>query len=622
MKIRLRHFLWLVLLCVGFAQAAVEWEVRIRGMTTFTENALMAELGIPEEFGVLDEQRRDFLMKIARNSLENYYYSEGFFSSKISLQSTSRPDSSWLYVFDVFEGEKYRFRNTSIIMIEDGIQLMESSTMRTAKQEPFQFSHISDDLLEVRNLYRMNGYLHVRVDHEERVDSNERIVDVIYQIDPGHQVRMGSLHTLITRSSQRGLPKLGLTDTTWFANLWESKPGQTIDGTYLNDFRTKLLSTQVFTQLQILDSLRQDQSGMSDISIKGQERIPGETRLGASFEQTYGFGFSAETKHRNLFGTFHEGSLRTMVAQNRQETSIGYANPLFLGTSIRLIPTAIRLDGRLLFSQEKLDPPKAFPDSLTQRYDVASQVDLSFGITSRIRSRSSAELRYIKKPMSQQFRIKMETGLSFNYTDDIFEPTQGMRVSPTVGVGRAVHSYSGITPSLGAPYPYFEVQNALYLPIYGPLYAALAYDYGRFLSEASEEDARSFFQGGSRSVRGYPFQSIYPSRTLAPVPPDTAPSILIGLTPRYHHFSGELRLNLPTKALKAFQLVSFLDLARVIDGGTGYHRGQEMGIGGGLRYRWQVLTLRLDYTLKKNFERMELEPFNSSRITFDLSQAI
>lgn len=613
-------FLFLILGILFTIASADEdrYTLAFEGNKAFSVSTLEAQTGIPEEFGLIDAPRREFLARIGRNNLEEFYYTEGYFSIHIGLELKEGADSSITYLYTISEGVQYKFRKVELEYPMDAMQLLESSMLNTTGEAYFDFDDIAEDLQMIRTLYRRNGYLHLRVDHREIVDSIAKAVDVTYSINPGNQVKMGGLRARATRGGRKDLAQRGLTDTIWFAKQWEIDSGQTIDGTYLSDFRTKLLGTQIFSQLTVDDTLRTDGSGLSDITIRATERIPGDSKIGTFFEQTYGFGFSGETRHRNLFGSFHEGSLQASIAQNRQEAIIGYANPLLFGTAIRMIPTAIRLDSRQIFSHEKLPLPQ-YPDSIEERYDAATQLDLTFGISAHVRSRSGAEVRYINKVVSKLIRFKTETGLIFDFTDDPFDPLQGIRVSPTIGIGRMLRPDS---LAFGAPYPFIEIQNAFYLKIYGPLSVAVAYDYGKFLSESSEEDARAFYQGGSRSVRGYRFRSILPYRELPPVAPDTDLIVDPGLTPRYHRLSQELRLRIPWKPMQDFQIVEFVDWARVEDEQNIYKASEEMAVGGGIRYRWKVLTLRLDYTWKKTFHNAGPEPFDRSRITFDLSQAI
>jgi len=608
-------FLWM---CLGISLSyAGIWEVHFEGNQAFSDDLLIAQIGIPDEFGQMETVRREFVMRVARNSLEDFYYTQGYFSSVIELQVKTSGDSLTQYWFKIKDGVQYSFKGADLKFPPTARQLVETQTLVTQPGKPFRFDDILEDLAMIRTLYRRNGYLHLRVDHTETVDTTTHSVQVDFSIDPGHQVRMGNLKIRAFRSQGKEQNAQGLTDSTWLASLWETEHGQTIDGTYLTDFRSKLLGTQLFTQFVVEDTLNNDSTGLSDITIQATERIPGSTTLGAFFEQSYGFGFTGETRHRNLFGSFHEGSFSTMIAQHKQEAVLGYANPLFLGTAVHWIPTAIRFDNRIILSHEKLPLPTN-PDSLVERYDAASQGALTFGLNSNIKSHTTVELRYIDKIVSRQLRMKGETGLLFNYTDNPVEPVSGWKISPTFGIGRSLLPTNDDKFHFSPAYPYVQIQSAIYLQIFGPLYGAIAYDFGHYFSEATDEDALAFYQGGSRSVRGYAFRSIFP-RQVTITNGDTVVSA--GLTPTYHRVSEELRLNLPGQSLRNFQVVQFLDWARVQDANSAYTRGQEMALGMGLRYHWQVLTLRLDYTFKKQFEDFGLEPYKFSRVTFDLSQA-
>jgi len=68
--------------------------------------------------------------------------------------------------------------------------------------------------------------------------------------------------------------------------------------------------------------------------------------------------------------------------------------------------------------------------------------------------------------------------------------------------------------------------------------------------------------------------------------------------------------------------VQFTDWARITDSNDAYETAQEMSMGLGLRYKWQFLTIRLDYALKTSFNDFKLDRFKLSHLVFDLSQAI
>lgn len=631
----LQRLYFLGLLFLGFlntAQAAESqlsrWTISFHGNKAFSENQLESQLELPEEFDLLKPERRDFIMKLAKGNLESFYLSNGYFNSRIDLRINQHQQADTLrqlYIFKIAEGERFHFRNALIQLAPNARTLVQEDALRTSHGQPYDPADISEDLQTIRAQYRRNGYLHVRVDHLEIIDTIARAVDIEIAVDPGAQVKMGRFHSQTFRSGRQqgndSIPQEGLSDTSWLNQLWEQSEGQVIDGKYYSDFRSKLFSTQLFNQVRLEDTLRTDGSGLSDITLTVTERIPGETRYGAFYEQTYGFGVSTSSRHTNLSGAFNEGSVSAMIAQNRQELIFGYANPLLFGTAISFIPTAIRFDDRLFFDHEKLPAPTN-SDSLVERWEVENRGDLTFGLVRNIRARNTYDIRYVRKQNDNLYTLKGEIGLDIDFTDNSYDPTLGLRLSPTVGVGGKLENNATTGIGVGNTYRYTDLGTNLYLPVWGPLYAAFSANYGRMFDEATEDDAQVFYQGGGRSVRGYRFRSIYPSKTIPATEAGEDDAVIAGLSPQYYRLNQELRLNGPWKPLRSFQLVQFIDWARVKDSDPSFSVAEEMAFGMGLRWKWQFLTVRFDYTLQKEFRSLAPEPASISRVSFDLSQAI
>jgi outer membrane protein assembly factor BamA len=431
---------------------------------------------------------------------------------------------------------------------------------------------------------------------------------------------MGNIITttqrVINKNERKQTPEEGLTDTSWLSSLWRIPKGEIIDGNQYFNFKSKLYSTQLFTQVKLNDSLRED--GLSDVHLDVIERVPGEARYGFFFEEIYGFGAQASAKHRNFFGKLHEFSTSAQIAQHKQEASIGYANPLLFGTSFSFIPTAIRFEDRLTLNHEKINPP-AYPDSLEERYEVINRGDLTFGLTTRIRFRSTLDTRYVNKNDSSLFKLKGEIALTFDYTNDYFNPTRGVRFAPTFGAGTNWKADIQNLTMVGDPYTYGEMTVNLYHPLFWTFNGAVSGSVGKFFAKAIEDDARIFYQGGTRSVRGYRFRSIFASNESTDENGDKI--INTGLTPLYYRFNEEIRWTFPWKSWQRWQIVQFYDWTLVTDHEKDlYEERESESLGAGVRYRWQFLTFRLDYAFKKDLSNWNPEKFGWGRFAFDLSQ--
>ena len=628
----MKRFILLLIsfLCYTWANPSPpnRYSISIYGETVYSEDFLRVQLDLPEEFTHLKPDRRDFIIKLAKGNLETFYQSNGYFNSKVQLKMSHQYLGDTLaqhYVFTIHEGEKFRFHKIKLTLPPDALNLVDESELETPSDQFYNPSIISDDIQTIRTLYRRNGFLHVSVDHIERIDTTAHQVDVQFFIDPKAQVKMGKFQSIAFRSGRSSVTDSGLTpglsDTEWLNELWTIPEGQVIDGKYYSDFRSKLFSTQLFSQVRLEDTLRPDQSGLSNITLTVMERVPGETRYGAFYEETYGFGVSSFSRHKNLYGAFNEGSFSVMIAQNRQELMIGYANPLLFGTAVSFIPTAIRFDDRIYFDHEIIPAPTN-ADSLVERYSIENRGDLTFGLARNIRVRNTYDASYIRKESNNLFKLKGEVGLDFDFTDNSYDPTLGLRFAPTVGVGGKLEASEATAIAVGNVYTYTNLASALYLPIFKNLLSAVGLSYGKVYDQATEDDAQLFYQGGGRSVRGFRFRSIYPKK-ITPSPIEGEPDVIsAGLSPEYLRINQEFRVILPWKPLRNFQVVEFMDWTRIQDASAEYQPNESMGVGMGLRYKWQFLTIRLDYTLQKEFQTIDPEPFSFSRITFDLSQAI
>lgn len=598
------------------------WYVELSGNKAFSNYQLEEQLDIPEEFGQMDTTKQDFLMRLSIENIKALYYSRGYYSLDVALDIRREIISENVvrrgYFINVRDGERYKFSGVKLIVPDTNKVEINTQDLSISKENFYNQEDISDDLQEIQAAYRKEGYLHVHISSIEMLDTARKKIYVEITIEPGAKVLMGNMVSSSQRTTDKSRTQnteAGLTDTAWLSGLWRINQGEIIDGNQYNSFKSKLFSTQLFTQVKMSDTLRED--GLSDVYLNVTERVPGETRYGFFYEEIYGFGAQAYARHKNFFGRFHEFSSSVQLAQHKQEASIGYANPLLFGTSFSFIPTAIRFEDRLTLNHEKINPP-AYPDSIEERYEIINRGDLTFGITSHIRFRGTLDTRYVSKNSAKMLKLKAETAFTFDYTDDYFNPTKGVRVAPTVGAGT---NWDGDLTSFNMienPYTYGELTTNVYFPLIWTFYGALSGSMGKFFAKAIEDDARVFYQGGSRSVRGYRFRSIYASYESLDEEGETV--INTGLTPTYFRFNEELRWALPWKGWRHWQIVQFYDWAKVTDDDKIYKSDRDESLGLGVRYRWQFLTFRLDYAFKKNLTDWSAEGFAWGRFAFDLSQ--
>ncbi len=633
-----------VILFAVFASAGVSpWKLQINGAKIYSEKFLTEQLDLPTEMDLISPERRNFIIKLAKVNLDDFYQNNGYFSENISLSVREEKVDSILvenYVFNVYEGERYKFGWAEIEFTEGSDTLIKVEDLSVPKGGFYDPENINNDQKSIRDVYLKNGYLHITIEHREYIDTVEKQVNVRYFTDPNIQVRMGNFRSVIFRSGLlpgQTEPEYGLSDTLWLKNLWEIPRDSIVNERYFFSFRTKLFTTQLFSQVRLEDTLQEN--GLSDITLTVYERVPGEANYRFFFEQVYGFGISLSSLHRNLFGSFHEMGVSTMLAENRQEIAFNYAHPLLFGTGVSWIPTAIRLDEKIFFNHEKLPEPTN-PDILVERWELVNRANISFGLSNRIRFRNTFDFRFLKLIKLEEddyFKVKDEIGLVFDFTDNSHDPILGLRFVPAFGAGGELknESFQKVKSmkkfaefwniSLEHGFLYTDVSSYVYVPFFKNLLSAFAFSYGNIFNKAAEDDAQTFYQGGGRTLRGYAFRSVFPYIITEKYDPKKDSIVEIkagGLSPTYYRVNEELRVIPPWNTLHNFQLVQFSDWVRIKDTDELYKTAEEMSVGLGLRYKWQFLTIRLDYAIKTTFDDFKPDRFKLSHIVFDLSQAI
>ena len=189
------------------------------------------------------------------------------------------------------------------------------------------------------------------------------------------------------------------------------------------------------------------------------------------------------------------------------------------------------------------------------------------------------------------YQITSDLGFTLDFRDEPFDPVEGWTLRTDVGWGDQFYPKD-------TTYVWVQSQAKLYQPLVWRFLSAFALEGGQFLNPTTFDAAKIFWMGGPRTVRSYGFDELRPQDTLH------------ALQPRYIRASAELRMNLPW----SFQLVGFLDGARI------WNKGQDpllwdaeqwkKAYGPGIRYRFTILSFRLDYSV------------NTGVLAFDLAQAI
>ncbi len=614
----------------------------INGNTHFNTEELQQQLNLPDEFENIKRSRQKFFVLLAKTSLEYLYKNVGYFNAKLDIKDSldDSPQKNNLHVITIKEGDQFRYSDITLNIPDTSKLLVQYSDLEVYALKKFNQEDISDDITFLTQRYRENGFLHVSVQNHMLIDTLESSLQLIYKVEPGSQVKFGTIQVTCKRSKsyrEKHSSDNGLTSPAFISSMWEKQEGEIIDNNYFDNFRAKLLGTRLFSQVILRDSLNSlDTNNLSTITVKTVEKVPGSARLRLFYEQIYGLGISGELKHKNLGGHFHEGWVSGTLAQNKKRAAIGYTNPLLFNTPIRFENELSILKDSLVYRNSKTLLRKNFvienkgklSRNLTDNIRIIGEIRLRdvieyyrkekvfTDLVTTLRDDGSTDSTYHDTTITLYYddlKIKFKTGVSFDFTDSPISPENGFKSNLSVGNGGPFDT--------SERYTYGLIESKAYKRLNQFFQLAGAIDYGHFFNGTKDEiDYSTFNQGGSRTVRGY---------SLGDIDPDYKNEIDADTTdhrPAFIRSSFELRITPPFKSLENMQIVPYYDWANVWDMGSLDNKaGSGTALGLGLRFKLQILTFRIDYTFKKYLNRpfdFSDEGWEPNRLVIDLMQAI
>ncbi len=508
----------------------------------------------------------------------------------------------------------------------------------------FRMDVFKGDLEAIKNLYIYEGFVDVKVAHELHFDSTERRVDILLLIDEGVQVFVKSIN----------LEGISLFDEESLKQYLVMKPGQSFDRrnidsdkriiTYLYDDRgyadvsVKSEYDIEKNEVNIYHRVTEGEKQYVDkIAISGLERTrevvvrrvlkvkQGDVfryaRLLESQRELYNLGIFASIRiqveasdrptHKNIRFVLTEKDAITVNFR------IGYGTKdlLRLGagfTHLNLLGRAWKgdVEGKLSFAEQRISTKMAFPRSyllpgrlnIGLYYQVLEEIgyktfSLGTYVTTHLDYGSDRfsvryDLKHIRTHYAPEDTVSTDLlhGITTTWArdrrDNPFSARRGYYISASTEM-------SGIVLPSDVDYVRPTGQFRFYRPLWRLVIgAALRAGIVREIGPTVEVPIyKRFFSGGASSVRGYA------ERTIGPVDENANP--LGG------NYLGEVSVELRFPIYKILGGVIFIDGGNVWQDRQDISSDLRWGVGGGLRLKSFLGSVRLDYGFKLQREADE-----------------
>ena len=475
--------------------------------------------------------------------------------------------------FEVVPGTRYRL---GTIALGDVLQSPDSAVLVAALAlkpgDPAQTDAILAARMRLYDALTHFGHAFAKVgDPALDVDHATQLANLAVPVTTGGQYVFGA----ITSS----LP--GFINAHHLQRMARFRPGRAYDQHLVDDFRRAVLSTGIVGGVTIVprEALAPTSTapGVADLDVK-LTKGPQHT-IGAAIGLSNGEGFEVDGswEDRNLFPP--EGMLRLRgILGTRQQlagVTVRRSNVMARDQAINLDLYAQSLntdayDARTLSAIMTLDKQSTLLFQKRWAYSLGVQV-----IATKQLAAGSAP----GAPFVPYFIAALPAKLAFDASNNLLDPTRGMRVAVTLSP--AISVQDGPRSS----YVTTQLDASAYQPVSRTVVLAERVRVAAINGTSIDNIAPSqrLYAGGGASVRGYGYQDVGPR--------DASNNPIGGLSLTEFSLEARVRTGMFDGALS---VVPFVDAGMVGSTPTPNMRGAKFGAGLGMRYKTNFGPIRID----------------------------
>ena len=459
------------------------------------------------------------------------------------------------------------------VRIEGDLPAGSGITLSLAPGAPAAAGPVLAERERLLNALRQQGYALAKIrEPVALLREQDNALDIAYPVEPGPRVDLGPIRISGLQRMNEGFVRQRLLIAQ----------GQLYSPAAIEAARQDLASLGVFSSVRTQlgddpDTPVLDTEGQLPVRIDVTERPLRTLRLSGGYSTDLGAEMAASWQHHDLFGNAEN----LLLSASANGGGSALRAPGYVTKAVLTLPDTGARDQSLILGLGALS------QSL-DAYDIQA-VTANARLERRISTRwkIGVGLGFAQERVTQQGVLRdyslldLPMTATYDSTDDLLNPTQGVRVATTVTPTR----------SIARPATDFTL-----LQVSGSGYV----DFGGFWGEAGRSvlamrglvgeaagatqfqlpPDRRFYAGGSTTVRGYKYQSVGPQ--FANHNPEGGTTVAAG--------SLEFR----QRILEDYGAVAFIDAGQVDVSGSPFSGAWHMGAGVGARYYTAIGPIRLD----------------------------
>ncbi len=448
----------------------------------------------------------------------------------------------------------------------------------------FTYDALKEDVANIQGFYFSKGYIFVQVRETTSLDISTGKVDVVYNIVENE---LAYVDRIIVQGNLKTQDKV-------IRRELRIKPGEVFDGDKLKRSKERLYNLGFFEEINY-DTTPGLEPDQRNLVVEVKEAKTGSFSFGGGYSSIDQFVGFVEIEQKNFdwknwktfTGAGQDLKLRAELGSVRQNFELSFTEPWLLDH-----PLSFGFDAYRRSHEKDVDLGYGYEETRTGgdlRLGKDFNEYLKGGVTYRLEevdvsNVDEAATSDLKNEAGKNLISSIETSVTWDTTDNIFNPTRGLVLSG---------SYEIAGSFLGGDKDYNKVFGlaSQYIPLFAKsvlqlqLRAGMAKPFGGCDEIPIYE---RFYAGGANTIRGYE------ERSVGPVDLPTSDPL-----------GGEALLIMNAEYM--IPIIDFIKGAVFIDTGNVWEKTSEFGTGGlktgvgfGVRIKTPVGPLKLDYGIPLN----------------------
>ncbi len=430
-----------------------------------------------------------------KRSIIRLYKANGYYSVKVEIKVEKEKGLARLTVV-VSEGEPVTIRTIDLALTPADESLRRTllslpSNRRFKPGVVFRLGEYAQFKANILRYLAAGGRPAAKLEARVNVSASQGWADIRLSLDPGPVLAMGEASF---EGHERTRLAVLAREVSW-------KPGQRYDVRYLEETKRRLLALGVFSSVKISPQLDKIADGRVPIKVVLVERTTYSVSFGLGYGTEDMFRARATGYARSVFGLAEVISATAHYSGRAKGGLVSYRQPHFLARQqfldLRLghhNREEVSFSNQRSFGQIRITRPVKGPISATVGYTL--EVDRPYNIETA-RTPEDAETHWVSS---------LTAGLTTDTRDDVLDPTTGFLFNVR----------GEIAPGfIGSEVEFLQLESS-YRHYYTPrswltLAFLLRVVAVRPIGETDDVPIfKRLFAGGSKSIRGYPYQMLGP----------------------------------------------------------------------------------------------------------------